>query len=70
MLPELPYPVVVPVVSVVALAAVKVLADEGAHPVAAARRTLHTAREHAAHAVVTVALVVACASAPAGRGVA
>jgi hypothetical protein len=68
MLPELPYPVLVPVVSVVALGAAKVLADEDAHP---ARHALASARKHAAHAVVTVALIVVCASAPvAGRGVA
>jgi hypothetical protein len=70
MLPDLPYPVLVPVVSVAALAAAGVLADEDAHPVHAVRRALHSAREHAAYAVVTVALVVVCASAPAGRGVA
>lgn len=69
MLPVLPYPVLVPVVSLAALAAAKVLADEDARPAHAVRRALHSAREHAAHAVVTVALVAACASAPAGRAV-
>lgn len=71
MLPVLPYPVLVPAVSAVALAAAGVLAGHDPHPAHATRHALAAAREHAAHAAVTVALVVVCASAPvAGRGVA
>lgn len=70
-LPVLPYAEVVPVVAAAALAVTAVLAEDDLHPVAAVRRALTAAQEHAAHAAVTVALVGACASAPvAGRGVA
>jgi hypothetical protein len=65
MLPVLPHPVVVvPVAYAAALAAAGALAAADPHPVAACRRTLHAAREHTAHAAVTVALALACTSHP------
>jgi hypothetical protein len=57
-LPTLPYQVIVPAVSAAALAAVVPLADREVHPVRAAQ-----------HAAVTVALVLACAAAPATTAV-
>jgi hypothetical protein len=65
MLPVLPHPVVVvPVVYAAALVVAGALAAADPHPVAACRRTAHAARQHTAHAAVTVALTVACGGAP------
>lgn len=57
-LPTLPYQVLIPSVFSAALAAAGVLADREVHPVRAVQ-----------HAAVTVALLVACATAPVPAGV-
>lgn len=57
-LPTLPYPVIIPAVSAAALTAAGVLADREVHPVRAVQ-----------HAAVTVALLVACTTAPVPPGV-
>jgi uncharacterized membrane protein YgdD (TMEM256/DUF423 family) len=62
MLPVLPYPVLVPAVSAVALAAAGVLAGHDARPAHTTRHALTAAREHAAHAAVTLALALACST--------
>jgi hypothetical protein len=65
MLPVLPYPVLVPAVSAVALAAAGVLADHTPHPLTTARHALTAVREHTANAAVSLALALACTAQPA-----